>query len=157
MGKEILEQAIEALVDDSVIADEKTISMSLPGIPTTKLRPRFARCGRSVRTFDPQSDEKETTRWQIKARMKGRSPLEGPLSLTMLCVFKRPKSRKDIFHITKPDLDNLIKWVGDVGNGLLWKDDRQIITISADKIYGEVPRTVITVSKILGVILKGKP
>ena len=30
-------------------------------------------------------------------------------------------------------------------------------TISADKIYGEVPRTVITVSKILGVILKGKP
>jgi Holliday junction resolvase RusA-like endonuclease len=156
MDEESLEYAIETLADDRVIIGEKVISIVIPGTPTTKLRPRFARCGNGVKTYDPQSEDKETTRWQIKARMKGAQPIEGPFALTLLCVFKKPKSKRDVFHITKPDLDNLVKWIGDVGNGVLWVDDKQIVNISASKIYGDEPRTVVTVSRVLGPILKKK-
>ena len=128
-----------------------TIAISLPGDPITKMRPRFARKKWKVRTFDQQSEEKETVRWKLKARMMNRYPTEGPLALSLVCVFHRPASRtklKEIFHSVKPDLDNLIKWIGDVGNGILWYDDKQIVSIAATKIYGEHPRTIITVSKV---------
>jgi len=131
------------------ILSKEALSISLPGDPKTKLRPRFARNKRRVRTFDPQSDDKETTRWQIKSRVGAMEPLKGPLGLSVICVFSTPKSKnKEDFHIVKPDLDNLIKWVGDVGNGILWYDDKQIIKINALKIYGEEPKTIITVSKV---------
>lgn len=127
-----------------------TLTFSMPGDPKTKLRPRFSRHKGKVRTYDSQSEDKNTARWQIKARMVGRQPFEGPLSLTMVCVFTRPKSRerlKEVYHTVKPDLDNVVKWLLDVGNGTLWYDDKQIVSIGAVKIYGEEPRTIVTVSE----------
>ncbi len=134
-----------------VISNGTSLSISLPGTPKTKLRPRFARRKGRVNTFDPQSEDKETVRWQLKARLGAWEPFSGPVTLSMICIFGVPKSRKrkgEVFHMVKPDLDNLVKWIGDVGNGILWEDDRQIVSISAVKIYGVDPRTVITVSKV---------
>jgi len=75
-------------------------------------------------------------------------PLEGPLSVNLVFVLPRPKSRrKDVHHTVKPDLDNLIKWILDVANGILWEDDKQITSVGSTKIYGEQPRTIITVMK----------
>lgn len=127
------------------------ICLSLPGNPMTKLRPRFARHKGRVRTYDKQSAEKNTVKWQLQARMVGKEPLKGPLHLSMICVFSRPKTRerlKELFHEIKPDLDNLIKWIGDIGNQILWYDDKQIVSISAVKIYGQVPKTIITVNEV---------
>ena len=39
-------------------------------------------------------------------------------------------------------------WVGDVGNGILWYDDSQIVNIAAVKIYGEQAKTIITVREV---------
>lgn len=48
----------------------------------------------------------------------------------------------------KPDLDNVIKFLMDVGNGFLWADDKQIVTISEiNKHYGEVPKTIMEVKE----------
>ena len=123
----------------------------LPGTPQTKLRPRFSKRKGKTRTYDEQTSEKQTVKWQLKARMRDRSPLEGALWVKMTFVFKRPKSRerlKEQWHTVKPDLDNLIKWIGDVGNGTLWHDDKQIARIEATKIYGEEPSTIIEVGKL---------
>ena len=133
-----------------VMTDGKVLSISLPGDPKTKLRPRFSRHKGKVRTYSAQSEEEETVKWQLKSRMVGLEPLEGPLNVEVICIFGRPKSREKLnetFHTVKPDLDNLVKWIGDVGNGILWYDDKQIVTISAVKIYGEKARTIITVLK----------
>lgn len=127
---------------------DDTINITLPGNPTTKLRPRFSKIKGKSRTYDMQSDLKRTVAWQLQARMLRRPPLQGPLSLGIVFVFSKPKSRvklNEVHHSVKPDLDNLIKWIGDVGNGILWVDDRQIVSISSVKVYGEVPQTVITV------------
>lgn len=59
------------------------------------------------------------------------------------------KSRMVIFgdgdepHNKKPDLDNLIKWVLDCGNKILWKDDSSVVKIMAKKVWSDRPRTKI--------------
>ncbi len=45
----------------------------------------------------------------------------------------------------KPDKDNLDKFIFDVGNGILWVDDKQIVDGRTQKIYSLNPRTEITV------------
>jgi len=127
------------------------ITAAIPGVPNTKLRPRFSRYKGRVKTYDPQADDKKTVQWQLRSRMVGKEPLDGPVSLSCIFIFPKPKSRKklkEVFHTVKPDLDNLIKWIGDVGNGILWHDDKQIVSISSVKIYGESPKTIITASKV---------
>lgn len=76
----------------------------------------------------------------------------GPLRVSMRFVFERPKSVKESkrpHHITKPDLDNLIKTFGDAANGILWHDDSQICELKAIKCYGKMPMLTITVEPVL--------
>lgn len=130
---------------------QEEIHINLPGKPITKLRPRFSRWKTKVKTYDKQSTEKKTVRWQLKARMLDRKPYEGCVHLILCFVFKRPKSRKSLretYHRVKPDLDNLIKWIGDVGNGILWHDDAQIVRIEAHKQYGDEECTIINVREL---------
>jgi len=68
-----------------------------------------------------------------------------PVMAKMLFVFDKPKSvRRDQMSV-KPDLDHLIRAVGDLLTqaGLI-VDDSQIVEIAARKEYGEIPRTEIT-------------
>jgi hypothetical protein len=51
-------------------------------------------------------------------------------------------------HIKKPDLDNLIKWVLDGGNGILWSDDRFIVQLSSRKEFSKNPCTIINIETI---------
>jgi len=128
-----------------------TLNTSLPGTPITKLRPRFSRFKGQVRTFDSQTEEKNTSKWQLKQRMVGRELFQGPLSLELTFTFECPKSRKkkkEVYHSVKPDLDNIIKYIMDVGNGTLWYDDQQVVKIAAVKVYGDVAGTEITVSEV---------
>jgi Holliday junction resolvase RusA-like endonuclease len=84
------------------------------------------------------------------------TPLEGPLELSVTFYFKRPqswlKARRDAvddgetpWYMGKPDLDNLVKLVKDAGNGILWRDDAQVVRLDADKVYGPENETIINV------------
>ena len=42
---------------------------------------------------------------------------------------------------TTPDCDNMLKFYGDVANGILYKDDKQIISLNSRKYYDMIPRT----------------
>jgi len=133
------------------IFEKDSLSICLPGDPIAKMRHRDAKSGKYGRKrirYDPQNEEKQTLKWKLKARMAGRQPLDGPVELYMLCVMKEPKNKKYDFPITKPDLDNLEKWIGDVGNKILWHDDSQIVANRTMKIYGTEPKTVIMARKI---------
>lgn len=48
-------------------------------------------------------------------------------------------------HTTRPDLDNLEKFVLDAANGVLWADDSKIIKLSSEKNYAEIPQTFIKI------------
>jgi len=75
------------------------------------------------------------------------------LTFGMATAKNLSKTRKnsllgDSSHNCKPDLDNLIKFILDCGNKLLWSDDCMISEIHARKIWCDSPHTEITMQHI---------
>ncbi len=70
------------------------------------------------------------------------APLDGPVALRVVFVLPRPKrliwKRREmprVPHTARPDLDNLVKATKDALNGLAWRDDSQVVELSAGKCY----------------------
>ena len=132
------------------------IQMEIPGVPVPKGRPRLGRyC-----TYTPQ----KTKDYEDKIRMSARRVmshypgiiLEGALEVIVTVILPVPgsysKTRRERClagldrPIVRPDLDNYLKCL-DALNGIVWKDDSQVVTITAQKKYGEEPRMIVTVLK----------
>lgn len=108
---------------------------TIPVKPFAKQRPRVTRFG----TFTP----KETLAKEAEVRhaLADHEPpmFEGAVRLDITFQFLRPKSapKSRVYPTVRPDIDNLIKTVCDACNGVLWKDDGQIVSVSAHKRYHE--------------------
>ena len=84
--------------------------------------------------------------------------LEGPVMVELWFIMPRPKSLKKnaIWHMKKPDIDNLIKGILDACKGLLWNDDGQVCKLEVLKKYASMnseaidgdPMVKMTVSEI---------
>lgn len=133
------------------------VRIELAGPPKGKGRPRIGKTrGGDAVAYTP----KETRNYEAALRlmgqsaMRGRAPLEGPLAVVVLAVFPVPLSwsKKDraaalaggLRPTGKPDMDNCIKML-DALNGVVWRDDAQLVRAVVDKVYGERPRLVIDV------------
>jgi Holliday junction resolvase RusA-like endonuclease len=99
--------------------------------PRGKGRPRLGRYG--VHT-DATTRRYESTLAALARAAWRKPPLEGPLHVAVKFVFKPPARWVRDHHTTTPDADNLLKGL-DSMNGILWKDDSQIVKISAQKFY----------------------
>ena len=125
----------------------------VPGAPIAKKRPRFARRGKFVQTYNEQ--ETEEGKWLLLAKGQITEALQGPIKATFIFHMSIPKSAPKkmrekalaeyVPHIKKPDLDNLIKFVKDCLNGVAWHDDSQVCEIEAWKCYSEKPCTEIII------------
>lgn len=122
-------------------------------IPMAQPRPKFARIGNHVRTYDPAKAGRYKQDIRAQVISKPHEMMEGPI--TLICEFHmmRPKShynkkglKKDapVWHTNKPDLDNMIKAVKDALNGIIWHDDSQVCNMLAQKQYRDVPGIRIT-------------
>lgn len=132
-----------------------TLTLQIPGNPISKKRPRFFRRGKFVGTYNCQDTEEGNFRWHIKSQIGEMEPIpkDSPISLT--CHFfmpipeSAPKKKKEAMinlslkHLKKPDLDNLLKFVKDCCNGVLWHDDCQVVHVQASKCYHPQPATEI--------------
>ena len=136
------------------------IEMCIPGEPISKARPKFARRGKFTQTYSTQETEEGKFIAQALQQLGGKS-LDGPLRFAMVCVKSRPKNHygtgrnlgkvkvsSPVHPTTTPDTDNYVKFVLDCLNGVAYKDDAQIVEISAVKKFGKNPRTEIIISKI---------
>jgi len=131
------------------------LSITIPGKPIAKKRPRFARRGKFVQTYNCQETEEGRFMFSIMAQLpEGWQVVQGPVRLECLFMMPIPKtSRKkaldmamgNIRHTKKPDVDNCAKFLKDCCNGILWRDDSQVYSLYATKFYAENPQTVITV------------
>jgi Holliday junction resolvase RusA-like endonuclease len=130
------------------------IEITVYGNPVPQGRPRFARVGKFVRTYDP----KESVAWKDSVKLQAISILrdnypewqliKGAISLNCQFALMRPPSvsvKKRPLPTVKPDLDNLLKAVKDALKGIVWVDDSQVTTVTANKIYSEQPGVVIRV------------
>lgn len=146
----------------------KSIYIEVPGQPIAKKRPKFARVGNGVKTYNPS--ETDEGRFLVSVyNQVGEAPrLTGPIVLNLTFIMQRPKSHfgtgrnaKNLkasapkCHTVKPDKDNLEKFVMDSLNGYMWVDDCQVVDGRARKIYCDPedvfgPRTLIKVFEIGG-------
>jgi Holliday junction resolvase RusA-like endonuclease len=136
------------------------IEIVLPGLPRGKGRPRFAVRGKHAVAYtdDKTASFEGALRMAGGIAMGGRQPLDGAVSLIMTAVFPIPASwsktkRADanvgnIRPTGKPDVDNLLKCVDGL-NGVVWRDDAQIVRATVIKRYGSSPETVISVQECL--------
>ena len=58
--------------------------------------------------------------------MRGRLLLTGPVVLGIRFYLQSPKKPKNTHHITKPDLDKLLRCAKDALTGIVWHDDAQV-------------------------------
>src|SRR3990172_5516871 len=127
------------------------------GCPIAKKRPRFARRGKFVMTYNSQETEEGRFLFEIKQQWK-RDPLTGAIELRAEFYMPIPKSTskkktlsmiaREIKHTKKPDLDNCLKFIKDCLNQTVWIDDSQVFKVQAEKIYSDKPRTIIFVQEI---------
>jgi len=126
----------------------------IPGNPIALSRPRFG----TRKVYDSQKNEKLITSISLR-NQHGDNPLETGCVLLNVTFYmpvapSRAKFRDSLmgtYHYYTPDISNLIKYVEDCANGIIFKDDSQIVIVLAKKIYGDPARTefsVVPVTKI---------
>jgi Holliday junction resolvase RusA-like endonuclease len=136
---------------------------SMNGEPRGKGRPRATVRGGYASVYtDAQTRKYEASVTAIaREKMAGRSPFEGPLSVSLRFRMPIPKSATkrvragmaagEIAHCGRPDVDNLAKAVLDaIGEDaaakkkgldarVVFANDSQIVRLFASKIYAEIP------------------
>lgn len=140
-----------------VISLEPTlITVTVPGIPVAKGRPKITTKGKFARAYTPAKTRLYEDLIKIAAAdvMQDRAPIEGPLLISVTAYVAMPKSlsRKARVEavdgvrkpVTRPDADNYAKAALDGCNGILFRDDSQVTDLIVRKRYSERPRLVIT-------------
>jgi Holliday junction resolvase RusA-like endonuclease len=87
--------------------------------------------------------------------------LTGPLRLRAVFVFARPrahfgtgrnegrlKASAPLYVPKRPDVDKLLRAIGDACTGVVFRDDAQVVIVSAEKHYGEPPCAHVTVDEL---------
>ena len=141
------------------------ILIVLPGNPIGKGRPRVRVVtprGRApfatIYTPKETQDYELALAWAGKAAMRGQKPLEGPVGVEITAYMPVPASWSGKAKVAalmgtvrptgKPDYDNIGKIAGDALNGIVWRDDSQIVQAVTRKLYAESPRLEIRATPI---------
>ena len=126
------------------------IHFQVEGDPKGKGRPRFSRAGKFTRVYtDKQTLDYETLIKSFAAEAMGSTdPLETPVSVYLYIRHGVPQSyskkRTEAClsgleqPCKKPDIDNIAKTYLDAMNGVIFKDDTQVIDLHVKKVYSAV-------------------
>jgi Holliday junction resolvase RusA-like endonuclease len=119
----------------------------IDGDPVPKGRPKFTSIAGFMRTYTPRKtvDYELTVRAAAKSAMGPTDLLETPVGVYLYIRLPIPKSHSKKRReaclsghekpIKKPDIDNLAKSILDGMNGVIWKDDAQIVSLHVTKVY----------------------
>lgn len=123
--------------------------------PKPKGRPRVTRSGHA---FTPEAtrEYEELIANEWNSQWGGIEPTENPVSVRVEFYMAIPKSTSKKAKermaagievpAKKPDIDNLLKAVLDGLNQKAYKDDKQILEITAIKRYSSTPRTEVHIA-----------
>lgn len=139
------------------------ISFVVPGQPQGKGRPRIGKIGQHARMFTPA----KTVAYEglvahaAQQALAGRPLLEGPVSVLMVIRCQIPASwsqkkqreagdlETSIRPTTKPDIDNVVKAIFDGCNGVLWRDDVQVVDMRVRKRYDFNPGVYVEAQQLV--------
>jgi len=131
------------------------------GDPKGKGRPRFSRVGKFTKTYTDAKTKmyEESIASAARLHMFPKEPLETALSITLIVHVGVPLSYSkkrttacltgEEWPTKKPDIDNIAKAFLDAMNGIVYKDDVQVIRLHVYKKYSIEPGVHITVHEII--------
>jgi Holliday junction resolvase RusA-like endonuclease len=113
------------------------IDLVIYGKPVGKARPRFSRRGGKVVTFTPRETQiyEQNIKSLAQVAMIGKDMFEGPVKVTIKAYFSHKK--KTGWHVSRPDIDNIVKAILDGLNGVVFADDASVAQLVSSKEYGE--------------------
>lgn len=124
----------------------------IPGEPQALKRPRILH---ERKMFDIQRNEKLIHGIHLQHQHDNRPLFEGPLHMDVTFYLKTPQPRRSkkpdksgLYHFCTPDLDNLLKFIFEIGTSVIYKDDCQIASVTSRKIYHLEPRTEFTLTPL---------
>jgi len=113
------------------------IEVIIPVRPVPKGRPRIGRGGHA---FTPQRtrDYEAAVSAYMRAAMRGRSPMVGPVCVTVTIskdgsVLRFLPLANHSGSKLRGDVDNYVKALLDAANGIIVADDKQVVRITAEK------------------------
>lgn len=109
------------------------------GVPATQgSKTAYVRSGRAVMV----ESNKRLPEWRLavstaaKQALLDADQLTGPIKLVATFYLPRPiKPKWANYPASKPDLDKLLRAINDGCSGILFKDDAQIVEITARKLW----------------------
>lgn len=134
-----------------------TLHFHVPGQPVGKGRARIGKVGAHARMFTPAKTVNYEGLVALAAQqaMAGAPLFEGPCEVKMRvdCQIPASWSQKkqraaaagDSHPTTKPDVDNIVKAIFDALNGVVWKDDVQVVALTVSKRYWMVPGVAVRI------------
>lgn len=127
------------------------VRFTVPGVPATQgsMSLRYVKGKR----FPVMRHPPKTVQWRNLAKlaaahaMRGRQMFSGPAAVRVVYVLPRPPSlpKRVLWPQRKPDLDKLARALGDAMSKLVLYDDSAIVSWRADKVFGDPPRTEVSV------------
>lgn len=136
------------------------ISFSIPGVPVGKGRPRFAKRGNFVQAYTPEKTASYENLVKVKAEeaMQGKPIIEGAAGVSMFLFVAPPASWSqkkqraalagEIHPTSKPDMDNVVKGIFDACNDIVWRDDKQVCSLTVVKRFAAMPGAVVEIKAI---------
>ena len=129
------------------------ITITIPGKPFGKQRPRATRMGRMYTPAETVAFESIVRQIAVEHFPE---PLVGPVKVTVIATFvpaeswsaKKRAAHLHRPHIQKPDCDNCAKAILDGLNRIAFADDAQVAEISARKVWGIIEQTVVHVEAL---------
>lgn len=145
---------------------EQILDFFVPGVPVpqgSKVAFRHAKTHKPI-VMETRASRDRLATWRAAIQLAAhgakngdREPYTGPVELYVVFSFLRPKShlttrgalRKGVHmaHVTRPDLDKLVRAVKDaLTQASVWRDDSQVVAVRALKEYGPEPGAWVTIS-----------
>jgi len=137
------------------------IEITIPGDPQAQGRPRFARRGGFVQTYDPPESKKYKELVKLHATKHKPKELLNEALVVEIDIFKKPpqsiskvkKNRLELENeslrpLTKPDVDNYAKGIKDTITGVIWTDDSKVVELMVRKFYSLNPRAEVRIKTL---------
>lgn len=136
------------------------MKFTIPGEPCGKARPRVVHNGSFSRAYTPEKTVNYETLVKLEyQRQCGDAYISAGgihMSIIARCAIPNSASKRKaqamldgaIRPTKKPDCDNIIKIICDALNGIAYKDDAQIISVSIEKRYSVMPGVEVALQEV---------
>lgn len=115
----------------------------------TRPKPQQRHRNRGRFQYDPSSKDKKEF-LLLSKQYAPKKPTSRNIEMEIMFCYKRPRNHytsknkilklkpdAPVYRASTPDLDNLEKFILDSYQGVFYKNDSQIVSMSSEKVYGE--------------------